>query len=203
MWKSVGKRWIVTIIVLIVSLSIFSGVLLSFIIRTSGKKKDYNEQIVLAKDDYDKNNMKNKIGETVDTSTADAIVSPNAQVIITETFKKCGHTITTKEAAPREIINLSKEKVQEYYKDCNIESFSANEIKISKENSGICPEHYILRESDGYISISAKNDIGEYIFKGLTDISTQYLSEDDKARLEKGIEVIGRENLNKFLEDYE
>ena len=93
--------------------------------------------------------------------------------------------------------------MQKYYVGWNIDEFSASEIKISRNNSGICEEHYILRESDGYISISRKNDIGEYIFKGLTDISIQYLPEEDLIRLEKGIEVIGKESLNKFLEDFE
>ena len=60
-----------------------------------------------------------------------------------------------------------------------------------------------MRESNGCISISCKNDIGEYIFKGLTDISTQYLSAEDLEKLQKGIEVIGKENLNKCLEDFE
>ena len=84
-----------------------------------------------------------------------------------------------------------------------MDEFTTNEIKLSRNNVGICDEHYIIRESDGYISISVKNDIGEYIFKGLTDIPVQYLAEEDLAKLEQGIEVIGRENLNKFLEDFE
>ena len=67
----------------------------------------------------------------------------------------------------------------------------------------MCEEHYIVGVSDGYITISNKNDSGEYIFKGKTDIATQYLAEDDIHKLEDGIEIVGRENLNKFLEDFE
>ena len=48
-----------------------------------------------------------------------------------------------------------------------------------------------------------KNDIGEYIFKGLTDISVQYLPEEDLVKIQKGIEIVGKDNLNKFLEDFE
>ena len=139
----------------------------------------------------------------VDTSSSDAIVSPNAKVIKTENFKKCGHTSTISEMVPREIVNLNKQKVEEYYSEWNMESFDVNEIKLSRKSSGICSEHYVLRESDGYLSISCKNDIGEYIFKGLTDISVQYLPEEDLVKIQKGIEIVGKDNLNKFLEDFE
>ena len=56
--------------------------------------------------------------------------------------------------------------MQKYYEGWNIDEFTANEIKISRNNSGICEEHYILRESDGYISINRKNDIGDTFLKG-------------------------------------
>ena len=159
---NVKKRWIVSTIIIIFILSIFSiiaSLLLNFFMSSSVKKNDSMNQVVLAQE-----NKNSVIGETVDTNASDATVSPNAQVIITETYRKCGHTITKKEVAPREIINLTKDKVQEYYEDFNIESFTSNEIKLSKTYDGICAEHYVLKESDGYISISARNDIGEYIF---------------------------------------
>lgn len=187
------KKWV--IVVLIIALFIVS-VICGFIINSFinfSEKKEQN-QAVLADNEKEK---------TVDTSSSDVTISPNAQVISTQKFEKCGHTTTVREIVPREIVNLNQEKVQKYYDGWNIDEFSASEIKISRNNSGICEEHYILRESDGYISISRKNDIGEYIFKGLTDISIQYLPEEDLIRLEKGIEVIGKESLNKFLEDFE
>lgn len=188
------KKWIViALIIMIFMLSVISGFIVKSYINFSGKKDEGN-QAVLAENESD---------EVVDTSSANETVSPNAKVILTETYQKCGHSIMIKQEAPREIINLSKEKVQEFYKDWNIDEFSSNEIKLSRKKSGICNEHYIIRESDGFISISCKNDIGEYIFKGLTDISVQYLSEEDLNKLEQGIEVVGRDNLNKFLEDFE
>ncbi|MBR3673294.1 MAG: hypothetical protein IKN65_03230 [Clostridia bacterium] len=188
------KKWIiVALIIIIFILSVISGFIVKSYINFSENKQEGN-QAVLAEDN-------NK--DTVDTSSLDITVSPNAKVILTETYQKCGHTIITKQDAPREIVNLNKEKVKEYYLDWNIDEFNSNEIKLSRKNNGICNEHYIIRESDGFISISCKNDIGEYIFKGLTDISVQYLSEEDLNKLEQGIEVVGRDNLNKFLEDFE
>ena len=188
------RKWLVAI--LLILLFIFS-VMAGFIVNSFmdfSKNKEESNQAVLAEE---------KTEDIIDTSSSEEIVSPNAEVILTQTYKKCGHTISSKEIAPREIVNLNKDKVQEYYDEWNIDEFSSNEIKLSRNNPGICGEHYILRESDGYISISCKNNIGEYIFKGLTDISVQYLPEEDLTNLEQGIEIVGRENLNKFLEDFE
>lgn len=188
------KKWVIAVlIVLLFIVSALAGFIVRSFINFSKGEKEENH-IVLAEE---------KVENLIDTSSKDVIVSPNAQVTLTETFQKCGHTKTKNEEAPREIINLNRENVQEYYKGWNIDEFSSNEIKLSRNNAGICDEHYIIRESNGYISISCKNDIGEYIFKGLTDIPVQYLAEEDLAKLEQGIEVVGRENLNKFLEDFE
>lgn len=187
------KKWL--IIVLCITLFIISAIC-GFIVHSfiNFSENKGQREAVLAEE---------KNIETIDTSSLAETVSPNAEVVITQNFQKCGHTSTVKEIVPREIVNLNKDKVQEYYNGWNIDKFSSSEIKISRNNPGICSEHYILRESDGYISISCKNDIGEYIFKGLTDISVQYLPEEDLCKLENGIEIVGREKLNEFLEDFE
>lgn len=188
------KKWVIAILVVILFLvSVMAGFIVRSFFNFSKEKKEDNH-IVLAEE---------KVEKLVDTSSNDIIVSPNAEVILTEYYQRCGHTKTRRQDAPREIINLNKDKVQDYYKGWNLDEFSSSEIKLSRKCSGICDEHYIIRESNGYISISVKNDIGEYIFKGLTDISVQYLAEEDLAKLDQGIEVVGRENLNKFLEDFE
>lgn len=187
------KKWIiVSLCIILFIISIMIGYFINSIMDFSQKKEVTPP--VLAQE---------KVEEVVDTSFSDITVSPNAEVILTENYARCGHTSVTREIVPREIVNLNQEKVQEYYEGWNIDKFTSDEIEVSRNTTGICDEHYILRESDGFISINCKNDIGEYIFKGLTDISVQYLPEEDLVELQKGIEIVGRENLNKFLEDFE
>lgn len=190
------RKWLIAILfIMLFIISVMAGFIVrSFLNFSKGEEKESN--VILAEDvDEDK--------ETLDTSNSEVIVSPNAEVVITQLYKRCGHTIVKRELAPREIVNLNLEKVQEFYDGWNIDEFTANEIKISRTTQGICDEHYIISESDGYVSISCKNSSGEYIFKGLTDISVQYLPEEDLQKLKNGIEIIGRDNLNKFLEDFE
>lgn len=191
------RKWMIVLLgIAIFIIAVIAGFLINSFVNFSKQENITEKQAVLAE---------NENNEIINTSYSDILVSPNAEVIINQKYEKCGHTSKNLEIAPREIINLNEEKVKEFYENDGWEvlNFSSEEIIISRSNNGICSEHYILRESDGYISISVKNDIGEYIFKGLTDISVQYLAQEDLERLQEGIEVVGKENLNKYLEDFE
>ena len=81
------------------------------------------------------------------------------------------------------------------YMSHRVEEASNN---ITEQNT-----HYLLKDIYGYIEIyylDENND--EYLYKK-TDISTDYLSQEDKEDLKVGIEVVGIEALNKMLEDFE
>ena len=188
------NKWIIILgCIVLFLLSVWCGFIVNSYINFS--KKSSENSAILAENIVDENSVK--------TNAYQEAVSPNAEVIATITYKRCGHIISRRTEAPREIINLCEDDVKEYYKNWNLDKFSSKEIFLSKEEKGICDEHYVLRESNGYISISSKNDIGEYIFKGMTDIPVQYLPEEDMNKLELGIEIVRKDNLNKFLEDFE
>lgn len=61
---------------------------------------------------------------------------------------------------------------------------------------------YILKEQGGVIAVFKENEEGNELYD-LTDISVDYLTEDDKQNLKNGIEVIGIDSLNQLLEDFE
>lgn len=78
-----------------------------------------------------------------------------------------------------------------------------NEIKETSSSLSDGNRHYILREKNGIINVYYINENGEEILYKVTDISTNYLSEEDVKNLKEGIEVIGIQNLNQLLEDFE
>ena len=47
------------------------------------------------------------------------------------------------------------------------------------------------------------NEDDEEILYKVTDVSIKYLSDEDRAELKKGIEVVGIEKMNQLLEDFE
>lgn len=137
------------------------------------------------------------------TNSGEQKVSPNAIIIAKRHYAKCGHTTKECLAVTEDMVNLSKLEVQELYKDWSLEGFSSTEIVMSKEEQGICKEHYVLREEDERIVVyTVDEDNSEKIFER-TGIITKYLPEADKMNIENGIFVNGKEALNCLLEDYE
>ena len=77
--------------------------------------------------------------------------------------------------------------------------------RVEEANNNLSEQdtHYILKDVYGYIEIYYLDENNnEYLYKK-TDISTEYLSEEDLDDLQIGIEVVGTEALNKMLEDFE
>lgn len=62
---------------------------------------------------------------------------------------------------------------------------------------------YLLKSENGYILIYYIDENNEEVLYRKTSISVDYLSENDKENLEKGIKVVGITELNKILEDFE
>jgi len=77
------------------------------------------------------------------------------------------------------------------------------DVKETGSDIGEDDTRYVLKNEDNYIDVyylDKNND--EYLYKK-TDISTEYLSQEDLDDLNSGIEVVGSEELNKILEDFE
>ena len=77
------------------------------------------------------------------------------------------------------------------------------DVKETGSDIGEDDTRYVLKNEDNYIDVyylDKNND--EYLYKK-TDISTEYLSQEDLDDLSGGIEVVGLEELNKILEDFE
>ena len=102
-----------------------------------------------------------------------------------------------------ETSNMSEEDVKKYYAGWNIEKYTPTEITIYKEFSGICNEHYIVKKNGDVLGIYIENDDGVEEWLEDTQIEVQYLPEEDAKDFEVGVKVVGKTNLNLFLEDYE
>ncbi len=155
-------------------------------------------------------NKKNSIGknqelknEIIETNSSDEKISPNATLVIKKYYKDCGHTTKDYAEIPDEMVNMRKEEIADKLQEWDIKGFSSNEVVIYKEMEGICDEHYILRNKNGSVAIYKIDSNNKEVLREITDISTEYLTENDLVKLEQGIKAIGKEQLNSILEDYE
>ena len=101
------------------------------------------------------------------------------------------------------MVNMSKEDIEKNYPGWRIVEFSENEVSLFKEFEGMCNEHYLVEIEDGYIVVYNLNEDNEKKLYEKTDIDVEYLTNEDREELSKGINVIGYSSLNALLENYE
>lgn len=194
------KKWLVILfIVIIIIVAIFVG---TSIYKSQNNDDNIKQEEVNTKvENKIENNVRNDI--SVDINSEEEKISPNATLILKKTYKECGHSIKDYVEIPEELVNLTKEELEKQYKDWQVEKFTPLDVILTKEIEGSCKEHYILKEQDGVIAIYEEKENGEEVLKEITGISTEYLTENDRMEIKKGIKVYGKENLNSKLEDYE
>lgn len=107
-----------------------------------------------------------------------------------------------------EISELAEQNEDAVTDECLNEWDDYNEYigeKVEEASNNLTEQdtHYLLKDVYGYIEVYYLDENNnEYLYKK-TDISTDYLSQEDKDDLKLGIEVVGIEALNKMLEDFE
>ena len=83
------------------------------------------------------------------------------------------------------------------------EKYINEKIEEVSNNMAEDDTHYILKDVLGYIEVYYLDEENqEYLYKKTT-IPTSYLAQEDIDSLKNGIEVVGIEELNKRLEDFE
>lgn len=140
---------------------------------------------------------------SIRTNTSNEKISPNATLILKKKYKDCNHTIKDYVKIPEELVNLTKEELAQKYSSWDIIGFSSKEIVLEKEYSGICGEHYVLKEENGNVTIYKVDENKNETFYKNTDIATEYLADEDKEKLKSGIFVYSKEELNSAIEDFE
>ena len=146
-------------------------------------------------------------GEEIDqleqASSSEEKISPNTSFILKKTYTDCGHTVKDFVELPQELVNMTETELKQKYPDFQVEVFSSKEIILSKKETGICNEHYLLKEREHHIAIYTIDKDGKEKLLEDTSISTQYLPETDAIAIQNGIKLYGKEALNSALEDYE
>lgn len=193
-----GKKYI--IILSIIATVIVGGIVGIFLVnrnKTSNIKQEKETQLA-----QNTESMQNGI-QIIQTSNTEVKTSPNCLFTFQTYYKECNHTVNERIDIPKECVNQTEEELQEKYKDYMIKKFTSGEITFYQEKEGICNEHYIIKDNNGYVAIYTVDSFGKETLKETTEIVTAYLPEADKIKLQEGIKANGQEELNSKIEDYE
>lgn len=129
--------------------------------------------------------------------------TPNTLIIYKTYYTKCKHFVQEYKDIDASMVNLTEEEFKEKCKNWDIDSFSSEEIELSKEDENFCGQHYKLKLENSTIIIYNVDENGKEVEYQYTGITTEYLTQEDILKLTNGIYVYGKENLTSTIEDYE
>lgn len=134
-------------------------------------------------------------------------VSPNTIIEQRILYKECGDLIVTNQTPSTDIINMTKEKYENYLTNkkpfLRVISFSSNKIVTWGEKEHLCNKHFIIGEEDGKIAVFKIGEDGERLLhKIFVDYPVELLMELDRDEIKKGIRVDSEEELSDVLENF-
>ena len=181
------KLVILGILIFIVSMGV------GYLYSTSLLKSENAKEIELG------NNMEGELLtnnielQTIEAVAAEQKVTPNTEFAIKEFYDECGHFKFEYAELPKELINLTKQEVDDYYNDeYEVEELENNSLIITKEINGLCDNHFMLKLGENQIEIYKLNTDTSYSLYKKTDISREYLPKEDIEQLEEGIYLYRR-----------
>ena len=190
------KIWVGICIIIIIILGILAGIILYEV--TDNKDNNINNNVTNIIED---NNI--NIINTIEISNQEEQTTPYTLIDYTTYYAKCYHYINKYEDIDVSAVNLTREEIQEKYREWNVEDFTSEQIILENQKNEFCNEHFNLRLTDNIICIYKIDEIGNEEMYKKTDITPEFLTQEDIIRLDNGIDVYGRESLTAVLEDYE
>lgn len=198
------------IILGIIAIIVLIGAIFTAIaIKNSGEDEKEKNKIISQRPVTDECTEEYEIAQREDeareVSSGDEKTTSNSALILKKYYKDCKHTINEYMEMLPELVNMTQDEIEDEFTDWELIGFSSGEVTLFKEIEGTCGEHFRLREENGKVIIyKILEDESEQIYEK-TEISTEYLTETDLMQIQssKGIEVFGKEELNKVLEDFE
>ncbi|MCF6465906.1 BofC C-terminal domain-containing protein [Clostridium sp. Cult2] len=137
----------------------------------------------------------------------DERISPNVYIEKKTYYKTCNHNITKLNELDNQIVNMTENQYRDYmeenFPNVKIISFSINRIVLREERNHICPNHYIIGESEGKIAIYGIDEDGEKVLdRVFKDYPISLLKKIDQEKLIEGIRVDSEEELSDVLENF-
>ena len=142
--------------------------------------------------------------KTIEAVSEEEKVTPNTEFAIKEYYDECGHFKFEYAELPTELMNFTRQEIDDYYNDhYEVEKFENNSLIISKEINGLCDNHFFIKLGNEHIEIYKLNTDGSFSLYKETEISREYLPTEDIDELEEGMYIYGEGKINATLEDFE
>ena len=197
------KKHIIIIILIGTILGFLTGIYLYRINKID--TNEFEQEIAIIEDECTEIAELEEIGglDLIRTNSEEEKASPNCILTLKVYYNNCGHLIEKKQKIKETEVNMTEEELKNRFQEWEVQKFTATEIVLYKEVNEFCNQHFLLKEQDGYITIFKLNQDNSTEFFQTTEISTEYLAEEDLEQIRNGIKIYTQKELNKTLEDFE
>lgn len=147
------------------------------------------------------NELESDYGTSAVMTEAKADIGINENTVLEFIYNYSDGFSETQQSLPQQFMyGWDRDKTQQAYSDWLMTEFSKDRVVFNKNIEGESPQHYILKENDGYVAVYYK-DSG--LLKETTSAPLAALSDEDRTLFEKGFEISGETNLIKYIESLE
>lgn len=163
--------------------------------------EEKNEEFV--ESEMQKNKKLEQFAEVEETSNEEDKIGINTILVVEDYYTNCKHTEENVREIESKMINLTKDEFEEKYPEYELKEFSKEKVVVKEKKEGICDEHFKIALGEEFIEVFKLDSNEEEELYLVTNISRDYLTDEDIYKLKSGILVYGRDNINLKLEDYE
>jgi len=116
-------------------------------------------------------------------------IRAGCQVTQTMLFTRCGHSVTRRVQAPERLAGQGFSQAQAYYDLWQIEEFSPDNMRMSREIDLYCPMHRVLTANEAGEAVLTRNVYGDgmAVEKTYPDADVTRWNEQDREKLRLGI----------------
>ncbi len=138
--------------------------------------------------------------DALSASDSGGAIRAGCEIIQTMGFSRCGHSVTRRVAAPGGVIGAGFGEAQAYYSLWHIESFSPEQVTMSREMALFCPMHAVLSVNEAGEIVLTHNVYGDGMAVDQTyPQSIGDFDEETQRKLLLGIGFDSREEAEAWL----
>jgi hypothetical protein len=143
------------------------------------------------------------------TDKTDKLVVETNKTLLEATMKleryyiKCGHTLDEEHPLESRYIGKTEDELGALFPKWQIKRFTPEQVVLRMELDAYCPDHYLIKEEDGYLVIfRSDKDTGIPLIVEAMEISLEQLSQETIEEMKEGIVVDSIEGVEQVLENW-
>ena len=118
-------------------------------------------------------------------------------------YSKCGHTLDEEDSMESRYIGKTEDDLIKLFPKWQLKRFTPEQVVLRMELDAYCPDHYLVKEEDGYLVIfRSDKDTGIPLIVEAIEVSLEHLNQETLDEIKEGVIVDSIEGVEQLLENW-